>query len=57
MQFDQRAADGEAEAAALMALGELVLHLLEGAAELADVGLGNADAAVLDGDLHLTLGA
>ena len=37
MQLDQRAGDGEAEPAALMALGELVLDLLERAAELGDV--------------------
>ena len=39
MQLDQRAGDGKAEPASLMALGELVLDLLEGLAELDDVGL------------------
>ena len=34
MQLDQRARDGKAKPAALMALGELVLDLLEGAAKL-----------------------
>ena len=34
MQLDQRARDGEPKPAALMALGELVLDLLEGPAEL-----------------------
>ena len=51
MQLDQRARDGEPKPAALMALGELVLDLLERPAELGDVGLGDADAGILDGDL------
>src|SRR4029078_2794732 len=54
MQFDERTGDGKPKPASLMALGELVLDLLEGAAELGDVGFGNADAGVLDGDLHMT---
>ena len=42
MQLGQRARDGEAEARAGMALGELVLHLLERPAELAELVLGDA---------------
>ena len=53
MQLDQGAGDGEPESAALMALGELVLHLLERPPELGDVVLGDADAGILDGDFHV----
>ena len=53
MQLDQGAGDGEPEPAALMALGELVLHLLERPPQLGDVVLGDADAGILDGDFHV----
>src|SRR5262245_26971513 len=53
MQLDQRARDGKAEPAALMALGELVLYLLEGPAELGNIGLGNADAGIPDGNFDV----
>src|SRR5262245_4591839 len=53
MELDQRARNGKAEPAALMALGELVLDLLEGPAELGDIGLGNADAGVPDGNFDV----
>src|SRR4029077_13688453 len=50
MELDQCARDGEPQAAALMALGELVLHLLEGPSQLDDIRLRDADAGILDGD-------
>ena len=50
MQFGQRLGDGEAEAGALMALGELAFHLLERPAELGERVLGDADAGVGDGE-------
>src|SRR5262245_51633361 len=52
VQFHQSAGDGKAKPAALVALGELVFDLLERATEFGDVGLRNADAGVLDSDLH-----
>src|ERR1700682_3668505 len=44
VQLGQRFGDGEAEARALMALGELALDLLERASELGERLLRNADA-------------
>jgi glutamate-ammonia-ligase adenylyltransferase len=57
MQLDQRAGDGQPEAAALMALGELVRNLCERFAELGKVGFGDTDARILYDDLHLTAAA
>ena len=49
LQLGQRARDGEAKAGPGMALGELVLHLFERPAELAQRFLRDAAAIVLDG--------
>ena len=52
VQLDQRFGDREAEARALMRLGELAFHLLERTAEVLQ-GVGrDADAGILDGDHH-----
>ena len=56
MQLDERTGNSEPEPAPLMALGELVLDLLERAAELRHLGLRDADAGVLDGELDDVLG-
>ncbi|GAA3855134.1 hypothetical protein GCM10022626_28620 [[Pseudomonas] carboxydohydrogena] len=50
MQLDQRFGDREAEAGAVIALGQLAFDLLEGAAEAGEGFLRNADAGV--GDRH-----
>ena len=50
VQFDQRLGDGEAQARALMGLGELAFDLLERPAELLQRVAGNADAGILDAD-------
>ena len=57
VQFGQRFGDGEAQARALMALGQLAFDLLERPAELAQRVLRDADAGVLDGDGDAVAGA
>ena len=52
MQFDQRLGDGEAQARAVMGLGELAFDLLERPAELLQRVARNADAGILDADHH-----
>src|ERR1700722_113076 len=50
VQLGERFGDGEAEAGALVALGQLAFDLLERPAELVQRIFGNADAGVFDGD-------
>ena len=56
VQFDQRLGDGEAQAGALMALGQLTFHLLERSAELCECIAGDADAGVGDGEHDAIVG-
>ena len=55
MQFDQGFRYCEPEARALVAFGQLTFHLLEWTAELRKSILGDADAAVQDGERYATI--
>ena len=52
MQFHEGLRDREAQPRAALGLGELVLDLLKGPAQLLDVARGDADAGIADRDGH-----
>ena len=56
MEFDEGLGNRKPEARPAARLGELVLHLLEGPAQLLDVARRNADAGVANGNRHHAVG-